>query len=87
MTEHHAARRSGPILKLEDGTTLDHFNLDVSEDGQCLMVFCMDDLVAMHSAMGSDVEEFHFSDGTRYSLTELIKQIGRFARAEEESDE
>jgi hypothetical protein len=35
--------------------------------------------------MGSDVEEFHFPDGARYSLMELIRRIGRFASVGEES--
>ncbi|HEX5391918.1 MAG TPA: hypothetical protein VFW68_01465 [Rhodocyclaceae bacterium] len=87
VSEHELQGISGQILKLAEGTTLDHFNIDVSDDGQCLLVYCADDLVAIHSAMGSDVEEFHFPDGARYSLIELIRRIGRFARAEAESDD
>lgn len=85
--QHGTFGVGGQILKLADGTTLDHFNLQVSEDGQCLMVYCFDDLVAMHSAMGSDVDEFHFPDGTRYSLLELIRRLGRAARGSDESDD
>lgn len=84
---HAAFGSRGEVIRLAEGTVLDHFNLQVSDDGQCLMVYCADNLVAMHSAMGSDVEEFHFPDGTRYSLMDLIKRIGLLARAEEESGE
>lgn len=75
--ERAGIRRS--VVRLAEGTVLDHFNLQVSDDGQCLLVYCADDLVAMHSAMGSDVDVFHFPDGTRYSLMELIRRIGQFA--------
>lgn len=72
----------GHILRLAEGITLDQFDIDVSDDGQCLLIYCTDALVAMHSAMGSDVKEFHFSDGSRYSLVELVRQIGELSKGQ-----
>lgn len=77
---HGAIGIGDHVLKLAEGITLNHFDVDVSADGQCLLIYCADSLVAMHSAMGSDVKEFHFSDGSRYSLIELVRRLGELAR-------
>ena len=46
-----------------------------SDCGQCLMLTCGGELIALIGAMGSDVETVEFADGSRYRVEELMDRV------------
>lgn len=61
-------------LRLGPGVTRADMRTVPSDDGQCLLVYCRQSIVAILCAMGSDVEIFEFADSTRLTLMEVLEQ-------------
>ncbi len=68
------ASSPGVTLRLGPGVTHADMRTVPSDDGQCLLVYCRQSIVAILCAMGSDVEIFEFADSTRLTLLELLEQ-------------
>lgn len=62
-------------LQFANGITLDDFAMANSQDNQCLLIYCRQQLVAWCSSMGGDVTSFSLADGERYTLGEMVERI------------
>jgi len=69
------------VVRLDADVTLADMRVVTSGDGQCLMVYCRDRIVALLSAMGSDVETFEFGDSERMCAMELVDRVMASASA------
>ncbi|HEX8963051.1 MAG TPA: hypothetical protein VF801_08600 [Rhodocyclaceae bacterium] len=65
----------GGVVRLGPGVTLSDMRVAPSVDGQCLLVYCRDRIVALLCAMGSDVEAFEFANSERIGATDLLDRI------------
>jgi hypothetical protein len=63
------------IVRLAPDVTLADMRVEPSADGQCLLVYCRDRIVALFCAMGSDVEAFEFGNAERICAMELIDRL------------
>lgn len=61
------------VVRLGADVTLADLRIAPSVDGQCLLVYCRNRIVALLCAMGSDVEAFEFADATRMDAMELLE--------------
>jgi hypothetical protein len=55
--------------------TLADMRIEASRDGQHLLIYCRQRVVAMLGPMGCDVEEFEFADVGRMTMAELIGRL------------
>ena len=62
-------------VRLGVGFGLADLAVRASGCGQYLMLTCGGELVALISAMGSDVETVEFADGGRYRVEELMDRV------------
>ncbi|OHC66770.1 MAG: hypothetical protein A2045_04410 [Rhodocyclales bacterium GWA2_65_20] len=60
---------------LSAGVALTDLAVRHSADGQYLLIYCGDELVAMYGAMGGSAETVRFSDGQCYSIEDLLDSI------------
>lgn len=67
----------GDTARLAEGIEPMDLGVHPSNDGQCLMVHCGSEIVAMVCAMGGSPEIVQFADGTRYSLEALLDLVAR----------
>ncbi|OHC66906.1 MAG: hypothetical protein A3H93_15970 [Rhodocyclales bacterium RIFCSPLOWO2_02_FULL_63_24] len=63
---------AGDTLRLAAGVTLDHLALAHSHDGQYLLIYCGEELLAIYGAMGGNVATIEFADGGCYSVEEVL---------------
>lgn len=57
------------------GMTLADMRIEPSDDGQYLLIYCRQRVVAMLGPMGSDVDVFDFVDVGRLTAAELIDRL------------
>ena len=62
-------------VRLGAGLGLPDLAVGASDCGQCLMLTCGGELIALIGAMGSDVETVEFADGSRYRVEELMDRV------------
>jgi hypothetical protein len=58
-------RRMSEVVRLAPDVTLADMRVAPSADGQCLLVYCRDRIVALLCSMGSDLSLIHISEPTR----------------------
>jgi hypothetical protein len=66
---------SGGVVRLGDDVTLADMRVVPSADGQCLLVYCRERIVALLCSMGSDVEAFEFGNSERICAMELLDRV------------
>lgn len=54
---------------------LTDMRIEASDDGQYLLIYCRQRVVAMLGPMGADVEFFEFADAGRMTALELIEKL------------
>ena len=64
-------------VRLTAGITLGDLTLAHSHDGQYLLIYCGEEVLAIYGAMGGSVETIEFADGGCYSVEEMLKVLGR----------
>jgi hypothetical protein len=62
------------IVRLDEGVSLADIRAVPSGDGQYLLVYCRQKIVAILCAMGSDVELFEFDGATRMDILDLVRR-------------
>ncbi len=62
-------------VRLGAGFGLPDLAVGTSDCGQYLMLTCGGELIALIGAMGSDVENVEFADGSRYRVEELMDRV------------
>ena len=63
------------VVRLDADVTFADLRVAPSSDGQCLVVYCNDRIIALLSAMGCDAAAFEFSDATRLTMIELLDRL------------
>lgn len=58
-----------------DGMTLADMRIALSADGQYLLIYCRNRIVAMLGPMGGDVDVFEFADVGRMTAMDLIGRL------------
>ncbi len=63
------------VVRLDADVTLADMRVVPSSEGDCLLVYCRDRVVALFSAMGCDVDAFEFGDSERVHAADLLDRL------------
>lgn len=74
-------RTGNELVRLEVGVGLTDMRLVPSYNGQYLLIYCRQRIVAMLGPMGGDADVFEFVDAGRMTVMELIERIAPTAEA------
>jgi len=70
-----AVKQYGKTIHFAGGVTPVQLSLGSSDCGQYLLIRWQEEILAVHGAMGCDVDYFEFENGERLDALELIERI------------